>query len=262
MSDILRFIHLSDSHIGITPDWSSYGQNALDNTQAVVDYINAELPFTPEFVLHTGDVVYNPNPDAYPVAQEVFSKVKYPIYYARGNHDLPGPMREYLSDVPDGPANKLDYDFRIRDFHVIVFDSHDDKTFGIVQDEQLEWLATTLEESDARSFVLATHHCPVQLHIPVYDELMMISNHDALFDVLRPHHDRIRGLFYGHTHRSSVTIRDGILCSCATAIWFQIYGWANDKVAFRGDASSPPGFNIVTMTHDETVITHHLIPQP
>lgn len=262
MSDFLRFIHLSDSHIGITPDWDSFGQNALNNTRAIVDYINNDLPFTPDLVLHTGDVVYNPDPAAYPIAQEVLQDVKYPIYYARGNHDLPTPMRKYLSDVPDGPVDKLDYDFKIKDFHFIVFDSHDTMTHGILSDKQLAWIEKKLAESDARSFVIVTHHCPVELHVPVYDEMMMIKNHDALFDVLRPYSDRIRGLFYGHTHRSSITQRDGIICSCAPAIWFQIYAWADDEMKFRGDATAQPGFNVVTMTHRETVITHHTIPQP
>ncbi|MCA9910455.1 MAG: metallophosphoesterase, partial [Anaerolineae bacterium] len=59
MSDVLlRFIHLTDTHI--TAD-SSRGHPAqpwppLAGAQRLIDAVK-KLPFTPDFILHTGDVV-------------------------------------------------------------------------------------------------------------------------------------------------------------------------------------------------------------
>lgn len=262
MKDSVRFIHISDSHIGLTPEWDSFGNNAWDNTLAIVDYINTELPFEPDFILHTGDVVFNPKSEAYPQAVKLFEKLRWPVYYVRGNHDTPDAMRQYLPNLPIGEGH-LDYDFVHGDFHFVVLDTFGHtSTSGYVEDNQLAWLEKTLHQSTARSIVMAMHHLPLISHVPCLDELMIIQNHDALFDVLRPHRDRIRGLFYGHIHRDSLAIRDGILCSSAPALWFQMITWPNDEVGFKGDEEALPGFKIVTINHQQTFVTSHSIPKP
>lgn len=258
----LRFIHISDTHIAASPEWESYGHYALDNSEAVVEYLNTKLPFEPEFILHTGDVTFNPKAEAYPVAQKVLSKLRYPVYYVRGNHDQPDFMRQHLDNVPDGGGN-LDYDFWIDDFHFIVLDTFGfTKTIGILEDEQLEWLASTLDASPARSIVLAVHHLPVTTGVECSDERMIIKNHDAFFETIVPHRGRIRGVFFGHIHRQTQAIRQGIFCSSAPAVWFQLYNFPESGPDFVGDPYSDPGFNIVTVTHDDCVVASYTVPKP
>lgn len=263
MSQLLRFIHISDTHIGITADYDSYGHFALDNAEAIVDYLNNELPFEPDFILHTGDVIYNPNIEAYPYAQAVLSKLRYPIYYARGNHDDPVGMRQYLPNVPDNGTDHIDYDFIVNDFHVIVLDTHGfTRTLGILEDAQLAWFADTLANSPAQSIMISMHHLPLLTGIACYDERMILTNHEQFFDVLRPYRDRVRGVFFGHIHRDTTGLREGILCSSTYSTWFQLYAWPHDDINFRGDGDALPGFKVVTMSHQQTWITSHTIPQP
>src|SRR5688572_19468426 len=84
----LRFIQISDTHIN--PDTSymrSYGKfTPLSGTKALIKAVN-ELPFTPDFILHTGDVAFDPVPEVYPFIADLFSAFKAPIYYLAGNHD-------------------------------------------------------------------------------------------------------------------------------------------------------------------------------
>jgi 3',5'-cyclic-AMP phosphodiesterase len=262
MINPLRFIHITDTHIGVTPDYDSYGHYAFDNAQAVVDYLNHQLPFTPDFVLHTGDVIYNPNNDAYPHAQAVLRQLRYPIYYVRGNHDDPIGMRQYLDNVPQGDGH-LYYDFIMKDFHFVVLDSFGyTRTIGIIEDNQMTWLEATLRNSLAESLVITLHHPPLITGIPCYDERMILKNHNEFFEVLRPYRERIRGVFFGHIHRDTLALREGILCSSAASTWFQLYGWPQDTLDFRGDADALPGFKVVTLTHNQTWVTSHTIPKP
>lgn len=262
MTDRLRFIHLSDTHLSPDPDYHSYGHNALANAQAVVHHLNNALPFKPDFVLHTGDVAYNPDREAYPQAVKVLSQLRYPVYYVRGNHDNPAAMREFLPHLPDGDG-PLHYDFMQGNYHFVVLDTHStEPPSGHIQAEQLDWLQATLDASPASRLVIALHHLPVVTNVPCMDERMIIRNHDALFEIIRPYRERISGLFFGHIHRSTTTLRDGILCSSAPAVWFQLYTWPEGDLDFRGDPSALPGFNVVTLTPSQTLITHHTVPHP
>ncbi len=256
MDKPLRFIHITDTHIGPSPDYLLRGCHTYAALDALVTHLNHDLPFEPDFVLHTGDVAYDPDPAAYPLAQSLLSGFKYPIYYARGNHDDPDTMRQTLPNLPTG-TGRLDYDFTIGDFHFIVLDSFGHvQPAGYLEDDQLAWLQKTCQTSTARSLVIVLHHLPVQTGVDWYDAQMVIENHDALFAILRPFQNRIRGLFFGHIHRGSTTLRDGILCSSAPAVSMQLQSWPT-QTDIRSDAATPSGFNVVTLTHEQTWITQH-----
>lgn len=261
MKTHLRFVHFSDTHISTDPDWESHGHYALDNAQAVVNFLSNKLPFVPDLFLHTGDVVFDPYPEAYPTARDVLKPLPAPVYYVRGNHDDPSGMRQYLETVPSG-AGKLDYDFVVNGFHFMVLDTFGfTPTLGILEDEQLGWLQQTLKHSTADSIIIAIHHLPTVTGIPSLDERMILTNHDAFFDTLRPYRERIRGIFFGHVHRQTMFYRDGILCSSVPSTWFQLQYFPETGYEFMPDPDARPGFNIVTVTPDQVWITHHTLPQ-
>src|SRR5664279_4192267 len=103
----MRFIHITDTHIGPTPDHRVLTQLALPTLEALVDRINA-LPFAPDFILHTGDIVDDGSEAAYALARPLFEKLKTPIYYVLGNHDLPAAMRTALLGQA-ASAERYDY---------------------------------------------------------------------------------------------------------------------------------------------------------
>lgn len=256
MNKPLRFIHMTDTHIGSSSDYTLRGCNTYDTLEALVAQLNHNLPFAPDFILHTGDVAYDPDPAAYPVAQSLLRQLKYPIYYARGNHDNPDAMRQVLSNLPTGKG-RLDYTFTINDFHFIVLDSFGRiQPAGYIEENQLIWLQKTCQASTARSLVIVLHHLPVPTGVGWYDASMKIENHEALFAILNRFQNRIRGLFFGHIHRGSTTLRSGILCSSAPAVSMQLQSWPTQTDIISDDAA-PHGFNVVTLTHEQTWITEH-----
>ena len=96
---MLEVIHLSDTHFGPDRSLTIRGANACDRSEALVAAINA-LPFTPDLIVHTGDVVNDPDTEAYALAAEVLSQLKAPVYYATGNHDDVAMMRAALNFGP------------------------------------------------------------------------------------------------------------------------------------------------------------------
>lgn len=253
---ILRFIHISDTHIGTTPDYMLYGHSPAAEARRLVDTLNHRLPFEPDFVLHTGDVTYDPDPAAYGLAWEILQELRYPIYFARGNHDEPDTMRQVLPNLPQG-SGRIDYTFAQKGFQFIVLDS-----FGLVQPRgyleprQLQWLTQQLEAAAGQPVVVVVHHLPTMTDNPWLDQHMTIENHDALFDTLTPYRDHLRGVFFGHIHAPSTTFRQGIMCSSASAAFSQFI-FPNVYPVDRLDITAPGGFSLVTITSDRTWISHH-----
>ena len=105
-TETVYFVHISDTHIGPTPDYSRHGHEPLPCARRLVEIIN-DLPTIPDFVIHTGDVVTDPHPDSYRLAAETFAKLSVPIYYVNGNHDTAADIQRYLSMGPKVMASHL-----------------------------------------------------------------------------------------------------------------------------------------------------------
>jgi 3',5'-cyclic AMP phosphodiesterase CpdA len=257
---MIRFIHMSDSHLGVDTNHIQYGRNTWQDAKAMVEFINHDLDFEPDFVLHTGDVLNQPDANASRLAADLFKTLRFPAWYVVGNHDDRALMRADLLGHPpaDGP---LYYDFRVDEFHFMALDSRGDvDPQGFISADQLEWLAQTCKESDARSLAIVVHHLPLHLGVTWIDRDMRIMNDDVFFDVLRPHRERLRGMFFGHIHRATTGFRDGILCSASASTFMQFEMNPDDEQA-RFDTAAPAGYAIVTMTHTQTTVTHHTLPR-
>src|SRR5512135_479930 len=143
-ADRLRFVHISDTHIGASRDFSLYGVRPFPCLWRIVEAINGLTP-QPDFVIHTGDIVAAPSTESYRLAAEVFSKVKAPLYFVTGNHDtasdihrfLPSGSREDLQRTPD----VLSYTFTMKGIRFLTLDARGPDSIdphGILSDEQLD----------------------------------------------------------------------------------------------------------------------------
>ncbi len=111
------FVHLSDTHFGPTGEYQRQGHRSLPYARHVIDTIN-NLPTPPDFVVHTGDVTTHPTETAYRLAAETFSALRFPIYYATGNHDRSADIHRYMAMGPkvdcQPGTDTLSYSFEVR----------------------------------------------------------------------------------------------------------------------------------------------------
>jgi Icc protein len=258
---LLRFAHISDTHI--TPDLTyskPYAQYPpLVGAQALVKAINA-LPVELDFILHTGDVIYDPFPEVYATAQALFEPLKAPLYYVAGNHDdLEGIQKHLMDwdDIQDYPYYEVDID----GVQLVVVDSNApaESPAGNVSADQLEWLnAICTDDSDTRPLIIATHHQPLPSGTPWLDDWMRMENGEVFHGIVAQAHHRLRGVFHGHIHQQTQTFRDGVLYSSVGSPWCQFFSVTmphNDTVI--PDFASKPSFNIVTLTSEQTFIKQY-----
>lgn len=256
---ILTFIHISDTHIPGEAQQVTEAVNPVVRAQALVQRINT-LPFDIDFILHTGDVAYDRDSADYALAQEVFGALRQPIYYVAGNSDDPVALQKTLARR-DTPILPFHYEFEIKGVQVIVIDSNMDTTadkpfLGFITEEQLTWLAERCAADDPRPLLIATHHNPQLGGIPWLDNVTGIQNTEAFHSALLPAKERLRGVFFGHIHQNLDLYRDGILYCSTLSTWIQFHGWPGQSDAIL-DPEDGPGFSVVTVYKNQTVIRRH-----
>lgn len=255
---LLRFIHISDTHYA-PPDYER-PTSRIDPRQGVrvlIQQLNA-LPFTPDFILHTGDVAYDPYPEIYDEIRTIFAELKVPVRYVPGNHDHNGALQTVVMGraEPQIPYYAKEV---LNDVRLLYLDSNDfaaaPPPAGYVSEAQIAWLRDELAADDPRPVVVAVHH-PLQKtgSNEWFDVFMNTVNGDAVHEVLKTAADKVRGVFYGHVHQNISFLRDGVLYCSALSSWTQFRAWPGQDMETIHDLSSDPGYNLVTITREGTII--------
>lgn len=262
----IYFIHISDTHIGPTADYSLAGCVTLPNAVRVVEAINA-LPFLPDFVVHTGDVVTDPDPASYKLAAGVFSKLRFPIYFVTGNHDRSVDIRSYL---PTGAKremlkdeSRLTYSFDVEWCRFITLDARGPDEIdphGILPESHIQLLRNELDATPG-PVAMFIHFPPIELDSIWFDRDMLLLNGEKLHETLVPFREKIKGVFFGHVHRGMQILRDGILYSGVASTGRQFNAWPLDEQT-RFDQAHPPAFNFVTLLRNQTIIKEHIVAAP
>ena len=260
MTDVLlRFIHLTDTHLAADPalghplqPWSS-----AEGTLRLIKAVN-QLPHMVDFVLHTGDVVYDPDENAYLLAREAFSGLRAPVYYMPGNHDDTAMLQKIL--IGRTPTPTYDHEFEVNGVQIVCLDSNhrlaDNGPHTRVTEAQLEWLRARCNPDDPRPLIVATHHNVLPAGAPWLDDFMRMLNGEDFHAALLPARDRLRGVFHGHVHMVGQTVRDGITYFSAASSWMQFLCHPG-QVETIPDPVARPGFNEVTVTREGMSVRHH-----
>jgi Icc protein len=259
---LLTFVHISDTHLHADPQYvgNIARFSSRQGVAAIVNEINA-LPFEIDFVLHTGDVMTDPeHVEDYMVAHAYLSPLRAPVYYVPGNHDRPDGIRQYLMKQVITPSDdQMYYEFEVKGVQVIALDSHrPNNASGTLGDSQLEWLDALCTRQDDRPLIVAVHHHPLLLNAPWLDAIPL-TNGDLLHQILLKAKHRLRAVFYGHIHESTTTLRDGIAYTSGLSGWFQTRTWHGQHEPFQ-DPVQIPGYNVVTLTQHNTLIRSYRVP--
>lgn len=262
---LVTFIHLSDTHIHAEPGYTGahVDFSARPRVQVLVEHIN-NLDVHVDFILHTGDIMTDPEKaEDYQVAHEVLSQLKVPIHYVPGNHD----QTQWLQKVMMGRTRAqitptLDYTFEHNGVQVIMVDSNTMQPGGSghLSDAQLIWLDNLCSAKDHRPLVVGVHHNVLPTQAPWLDSFMLKNGVAFHNTVLKAKH-RLRGVFFGHIHENTTTVRDGIMYVSALSGWFQTRTYYNQREAGR-DPVQDPGFNLVTLTERDTLVRYYRVPIP
>jgi 3',5'-cyclic AMP phosphodiesterase CpdA len=260
------FAHISDTHIGPTPDYERHGHNPYWCARRLVELLNG-LPQRPDFIVHTGDVVTEPDPKSYRLAAQLFARLEAPIYYVVGNHDRARDIDHFL---PMGPRQNLaperdllTYAFEVRGYRLLVVDARGPAGIdpqGLFSERQLQIVRQELS-ANGPPLVIFTHFPILPLNSVWMDKNMLTINGAAFHDIVKQDVRRLRGVFYGHVHQPMQTSRDGVLYISAVSAFSQFAAWPSD-VEVQLDPEHLPGFGFVHLMPEQMIVHQHTFPRP
>jgi plastocyanin len=156
--DALRFVQISDSHIGFDKPANT---DVTATLRAAIAKIKA-APEPPAFVLHTGDLTHLSKPSEFDTLQQVLSELSVPVFYVPGEHDvLEDDGRSYLQRFGKGTQGTGWYSFDQTGVHFVGLVNVVNLRaggLGSLGDEQLEWLEKDLARlADSTPIVVFAH---------------------------------------------------------------------------------------------------------
>jgi Icc protein len=255
----LRFVHITDTHISADPNYGrdeQHGSPAVA-ARALVTTVNA-LPFQPDFILHTGDVAFDPDEASYQLAAEIFRPLKAPLYYLPGNHDS-GEMLQRIV-IEREPVLPCDDEFEVNGVQIITVDSNQpfemDQPNSRIADAQIERLNRIAASNDSRPLLVATHHNVLPIGAPWWDRYMRMQNGEAFHMALLPARERLLGVLHGHVHMNVQIMRDGIAYIAGQSPWFSLH-CAPDQQETKFDIQALPGFNVISIVGRQMFVRQH-----
>ena len=220
-ADTLKFAHISDVHLSDKTVDTSY--KVLSHSKELFEDEIEQINSVPnlDFVIVTGDLADKPQKPLLEEACDKMNKLKYPWYFAFGNHDAAVGTSlkkdKYFDYIKKRNKNiKSDttyYSFvPKKGYRIIVLDATIDTRItanGELPKEQLDWLDSELSASQSSNQVpLIFLHHPLREPFPSFHHRLL--NADEFKAVLDKYNMPI-AVFSGHYHAAKISKEGHIL---------------------------------------------------
>jgi 3',5'-cyclic AMP phosphodiesterase CpdA len=156
----LRFAQISDSHIGFTgapnPDVAGTFSHAIDQVN--------HLGYTPDFVIHTGDLTHLSSQDQFDQVKQMLSGLRTPhVFTVPGEHDsVDDAGQKYRSIFGAGTRGDGWYSFDIAGVHVIALvNTLNLKKLGHLGTDQLAFVEKDVAGLSNDTPIIVFSHIPL-----------------------------------------------------------------------------------------------------
>jgi hypothetical protein len=156
----LRFAQVSDSHIGFT---GTANHDVVGSFGRAINQINS-LGYTPDFVIHTGDLTHLATPAQFDQVKQMLQGLKTPhVFTVPGEHDSTDDAgQKYRSVFGAGTRGEGWYSFDIAGVHVIgLVNTLNLKKLGHLGPDQLEFVEKDVASLSSDTPIVVFSHIPL-----------------------------------------------------------------------------------------------------
>ncbi|MYB89440.1 MAG: hypothetical protein F4X93_05725 [Proteobacteria bacterium] len=194
--DVLRFIHITDTHLLDGADDTFHRINTKQSLQAVLAHCAARYPDA-DFWLFTGDISQTGAQKSYAQFESAIREYDVPVYCVPGNHDTPQLLQQV---APECPLDSIRVISLGRFSLVLISTWIANEHHGKISQRCLTQLREHLQNSKDQLNVVVLHHPPVPVNSKWLDEIALQNNTDFV-QILDNHPGEVLVLF-GHVHQS------------------------------------------------------------
>lgn len=156
----LRFAQISDSHIGFT---GAPNPDVTGTFNYAIDQVN-NLGYTPDFVIHTGDLTHLSTPDQFDQVKQMMSALRTPhVFTVPGEHDsVDDAGQKYRSAFGAESMGDGWYSFDIAGVHVIaLINTLNLRKLGHLGVDQLEFVRKDVSRLPSDTPIIVFSHIPL-----------------------------------------------------------------------------------------------------
>ncbi len=156
----LRFAQVSDSHLGFA---GTANPNVAETFGHALDQLN-NLGYTPDFVIHTGDLTHLSSPDQFDQAKQMMSGLKTPhVFTVPGEHDsVDDAGQKYRNAFGAGSIGDGWYSFDVAGVHVIALvNTLNLRKLGHLGVDQLEFVQKDVTRLSSDTPIIVFSHIPL-----------------------------------------------------------------------------------------------------
>lgn len=156
----LRFAQISDSHIGFS---GPANPNVVDTFTQAINQVNS-LGYTPDFVIHTGDLTHLATPDQFDQVKQMMADLKTPhVFTVPGEHDSTDDAgQKYRQAFGAGTRGDGWYSFDIAGVHVIgLVNTLNAQKLGHLGPDQLEFVEKDVAPLSSDTPIVVFSHIPL-----------------------------------------------------------------------------------------------------
>ncbi|BBX65397.1 hypothetical protein MSAS_45710 [Mycobacterium saskatchewanense] len=156
----LRFAQVSDSHIGFS---GPPNPDVIGTFGHAIDQIN-NLGYTPDFVIHTGDLTHLSSPEQFDQVKQMMTRLQTPhIFTVPGEHDsVDDAGQKYRGFFGAGSRGDGWYSFDIAGVHVIaLINTLNLKKLGHLGVDQLEFVQKDVAGLSSDTPIVVFSHIPL-----------------------------------------------------------------------------------------------------
>jgi len=156
----LRFAQVSDSHLGFS---GTANPNVSETFGQAIDRVN-NLGYTPDFVIHTGDLTHLSGPDQFDQAKQMMSGLKTPhVFTVPGEHDsVDDAGQKYRNAFGAGSVGDGWYSFDIAGVHLIALvNTLNLGKLGHLGADQLEFVEKDVARLSSDTPIVVFSHIPL-----------------------------------------------------------------------------------------------------
>ncbi|MBE1282403.1 MAG: phosphodiesterase [Rhodobacteraceae bacterium] len=241
---------MSDLHFNA--DGLVLGHDPKVRLRAAVDFVTRHLADA-DHCLITGDLVEDATDENYRALARELARLPMPICPLPGNHDDRGMMARLLDLPRPVMSDYVQYAMDLGDAVLLCLDTLvPGQDYGELCKARLAWLHDQLRNAAGRTVLVAMHHPPVTLGLPMLDP-DNLRNGSAVLDLLAAHDGNVQ-ILAGHVHRPASAVTGKIPIRTIRSILYQapppVPDW--DWDSFLPAREAP---NLAVVTVQKTQIT-------
>ncbi|MCX2714761.1 metallophosphoesterase family protein [Mycolicibacterium sp. J2] len=156
----LRFAQISDSHLGFN---GTANPDVVGSFDRAITKIN-DLGYTPDFVIHTGDLTHLATPQQFDQVKQMMTGIKTPhVFTVPGEHDsIDDAGQKYRAAFGAGARGDGWYSFDIAGVHILgLVNTLNMQKLGHLGADQLEFIEKDLAPLSSDTPVIVFSHIPL-----------------------------------------------------------------------------------------------------